>query len=123
MNCPQCSNEMILAKATDFGAEYHYCRTCKKELSEMEKLGYDVSSTVLDKITNTFREDFDKDFEEALKLFNDLGVRTATPKDLDDKMSLSSPHPYFWLGCGGTNYFRLKTSSDGDKWTKIPNIL
>lgn len=35
MNCPQCSNEMIKAKATDFGKEYFYCRTCKKELAEM----------------------------------------------------------------------------------------
>lgn len=33
--CPICSNEMIDAQATDFGPSYKYCRTCKKELSEM----------------------------------------------------------------------------------------
>lgn len=36
MNCPVCSNEMILAQATDFGTPYHYCRTCKKELAELQ---------------------------------------------------------------------------------------
>lgn len=35
MNCPTCSNEMVLAKATEFGEEYQYCRTCRKELKEM----------------------------------------------------------------------------------------
>lgn len=36
MNCPTCKNEMVKAKATNFGDEYDYCRTCKKELKEME---------------------------------------------------------------------------------------
>jgi hypothetical protein len=27
---------MIKSKATEYGEEYDYCRTCKKELSEME---------------------------------------------------------------------------------------
>jgi len=35
MNCPQCFAPMSRAKATDFGEEYHYCRGCKKELSEL----------------------------------------------------------------------------------------
>lgn len=37
MNCPKCSTTMIKAKATDFGEEYFYCRSCKKELSEINK--------------------------------------------------------------------------------------
>ncbi len=36
MNCPQCSNEMVKARATARGDEYDYCRTCRKELSEMQ---------------------------------------------------------------------------------------
>lgn len=36
MNCPICDVEMVLARATDFGPQYFYCRTCKKELREME---------------------------------------------------------------------------------------
>ncbi len=35
MNCPQCTNEMVKAVATNFGDSYDYCRVCKKELSEM----------------------------------------------------------------------------------------
>ncbi len=35
MKCPQCKDVMVLAQATSFGEQYHYCRTCKKELSEM----------------------------------------------------------------------------------------
>lgn len=35
MNCPQCKNDMVLTQATNFGDQYHYCRSCKKELSEM----------------------------------------------------------------------------------------
>jgi hypothetical protein len=27
---------MVLTQATNFGPEYHYCRTCKKELSELQ---------------------------------------------------------------------------------------
>lgn len=38
MNCPQCSDDMILTRATDFGSEYFYCRACKKELSELAVL-------------------------------------------------------------------------------------
>lgn len=34
--CPQCSNDMVDAKATDFGETYKYCRTCRKELKEMQ---------------------------------------------------------------------------------------
>ncbi len=33
--CPQCSMEMIMAQATNFGEKYPYCRACKKELAEM----------------------------------------------------------------------------------------
>lgn len=36
MTCLICSEEMIEAKATDFGKPYWYCRKCKKELSEMQ---------------------------------------------------------------------------------------
>ena len=38
MNCPKCNDSMVLAKATAFGDDYHYCRTCKKELSELQAL-------------------------------------------------------------------------------------
>lgn len=34
MLCPGCGGEMIRTRATDFGPEYDYCRTCKKELAE-----------------------------------------------------------------------------------------
>lgn len=34
MKCPQCSNEMVKAQATNFGEPYDYCRVCKKEASE-----------------------------------------------------------------------------------------
>lgn len=37
MNCPQCKNEMVKARATNFGQDYDYCRVCKKEHSEMIK--------------------------------------------------------------------------------------
>lgn len=36
MNCPKCLDDMILTRATDHGDEYFYCRSCKKELSEMD---------------------------------------------------------------------------------------
>lgn len=35
MKCPACSDEMIKAQATDYGATYDYCRTCKKEHTEI----------------------------------------------------------------------------------------
>jgi len=35
MECPICDKEMILARATNFGSSYYYCRSCKKELAEM----------------------------------------------------------------------------------------
>ncbi len=35
MNCPTCAGEMVTAKATSFGEEYWYCRSCRKELSEL----------------------------------------------------------------------------------------
>lgn len=35
MDCPQCKDGMIETKATAFGDSYWYCRTCKKELSEL----------------------------------------------------------------------------------------
>lgn len=35
MNCPNCDEEMVVAKATDYGEEYLYCRNCKKELKEI----------------------------------------------------------------------------------------
>jgi len=38
MKCPQCSDEMIQAQATDYGDYYEYCKTCKKELKEMVAL-------------------------------------------------------------------------------------
>lgn len=37
MNCPACKNEMVMVRATDHGDEYPYCRTCKKELSEIQQ--------------------------------------------------------------------------------------
>ncbi len=42
MTCPQCKNLMVKAKATNFGEEYDYCRTCKKELKEMAETNNDV---------------------------------------------------------------------------------
>jgi hypothetical protein len=36
MNCPICKNEMVKARATNFGEDYDYCRTCKKELKELQ---------------------------------------------------------------------------------------
>lgn len=35
MSCPTCTAEMVKARATAFGEEYDYCRSCKKELKEM----------------------------------------------------------------------------------------
>lgn len=35
MNCPHCSDMMVEARASQFGEEYFYCRTCKKELAEI----------------------------------------------------------------------------------------
>ncbi len=47
MNCPNCKNQMVKAKATDFGEEYDYCRVCKKELKEMQSYaGIDFGSAV-----------------------------------------------------------------------------
>lgn len=37
MNCPQCQTEMVKARATNFGEEYDYCRSCKKELKELQQ--------------------------------------------------------------------------------------
>lgn len=36
VRCPQCLGPMVLAKASSHGKEYLYCRTCKKELDEMD---------------------------------------------------------------------------------------
>lgn len=36
MNCPQCMNGMVEAQASLAGGKYWYCRTCKKELAEMQ---------------------------------------------------------------------------------------
>ena len=38
MICPQCSNLMVKSYMLQ-GEEFDYCRTCKKELSEMQKTG------------------------------------------------------------------------------------
>lgn len=38
MTCPQCSNVMVQARATNFGEQYWYCRSCKQELAEMYTL-------------------------------------------------------------------------------------
>lgn len=47
MNCPQCSTEMVKAKATSFGEEYDYCRTCKKEHKELVRpIRLDLSGDV-----------------------------------------------------------------------------
>ena len=36
MMCPKCDEtEMVIARATTFGDEYYYCRTCKQELDEI----------------------------------------------------------------------------------------
>lgn len=45
MNCPNCAAVMVTARATDFGSEYFYCRTCKKELCEMVTLEDRVPET------------------------------------------------------------------------------
>lgn len=49
MNCPQCKNLMVKAKATAFGEEYDYCRTCKKELKEFKV--EDAAFNALDQVT------------------------------------------------------------------------
>lgn len=36
MNCPDCKTSMIKTRATTHGDDYWYCRTCKKELSEIK---------------------------------------------------------------------------------------
>lgn len=36
MKCLQCPNDMIQTRATNLGDDYWYCRTCKKELAEMQ---------------------------------------------------------------------------------------
>ena len=36
MKCPQCKETMILTGVTRFTEQYHYCRTCKKELKELQ---------------------------------------------------------------------------------------
>jgi hypothetical protein len=46
VNCPICASEMVLAQATDFGDQYHYCRNCKKELSEMTAVQAPTRHTV-----------------------------------------------------------------------------
>lgn len=38
---------MVNARATAFGEEYQYCRTCKKELSEMQPQVVDSGSTTI----------------------------------------------------------------------------
>lgn len=35
MICPKCANDMIETRATEFGEDYWYCRTCKKEAAEL----------------------------------------------------------------------------------------
>lgn len=37
MNCPKCQNDMIKTRAKNNGEEFDYCRTCKKELAEIEE--------------------------------------------------------------------------------------
>lgn len=37
MTCPKCSNDMVTARATNFGDDYSYCRSCKKELAEITR--------------------------------------------------------------------------------------
>lgn len=47
MNCPQCSQIMIEAQATNFGEKYQYCRGCKKELKELLRVAgetFDLST-------------------------------------------------------------------------------
>ena len=56
MNCPICSNKMIKTKATAFGDEYDYCRTCKKELKEMQ-----ISSSKLNNVNSIKRVGSDID--------------------------------------------------------------
>lgn len=48
MNCPKCNNTMILTRATSFGEEYQYCRSCKKELAEMQVEPYAQPTNVPD---------------------------------------------------------------------------
>ncbi len=38
MNCPKCSNDMVETRATNFGEDYWYCRTCKDELKNLMSL-------------------------------------------------------------------------------------
>jgi hypothetical protein len=35
VKCPACDSEMVKARATNHGPDYDYCRTCKKEMSEL----------------------------------------------------------------------------------------
>lgn len=62
MNCPVCTNPMIRTRATSYGEEYDYCRTCKKELSELgsptPKATYEASRFVSDQhrtVTQDYR--------------------------------------------------------------------
>ncbi len=45
-NCPRCSNEMVMARATNFGEEYPWCRTCKMELKEIEAAPVEPTRTI-----------------------------------------------------------------------------
>lgn len=54
MNCPICKTGMVMVKAPFMKDDYPYCRTCKKELVEIEAVvrmaSQEVDSTELEKI-------------------------------------------------------------------------
>lgn len=83
MNCPQCSNTMVEAKATNFGDTYQYCRTCKKELAEILK----DTPTV--------------DFHELLTQAANMPVELITPPDI--YVQIFSSSDLCWPHAGATS--------------------
>jgi hypothetical protein len=74
MKCPQCSNDMIRTKATAFGEEYDYCRTCKKELKE---LGYGSANNNVRRFTGEVSQEV-----KDLAYVSNVVTSGATPMPL-----------------------------------------
>ena len=65
MNCPQCNDDLIWV---DQGPklQYHYCRTCKKELADLVQLeSPDAADTRED--VQKFHDQLNEELEEALR--------------------------------------------------------
>ncbi len=83
MDCPMCGGGMVKARATNFGAEYDYCRACKKEYAEMVKLE-------LPPLSATAANAFDKEMQDLLHTFGPLVGAGLTPNP-------NIPPPYIAL--------------------------